>query len=125
MTSVNKIKGLKLLQWNCHSIRNKREVIINIIINDYDILALSETWLDSHINFNLANFNILRKDGPSSKSGGLILAIKKHIPYQIVDYIHYRENTLESLAITIPPPRFYYDYLYLSTSRFLLPFHSG
>lgn len=52
MTSVNKIKSLKLLQWNrnktSHSIRNKREVIVNII-NDYDILALSETWLDSHI----------------------------------------------------------------------------
>lgn len=91
MTSVNNLKGLKLLQWNCHSIRNKKEIIVNII-ND-DILALSETWLDSHINFNLTNFNILRKDGSSSKSEELILAIRKHIPYQVVDYIHYQENT--------------------------------
>lgn len=63
-------------------------------INDFDILALSETWLNEKTIIKFNNFNILRADGPFAKSGGLILAIKKHIPYLIEENIYYLENVL-------------------------------
>ncbi|KMQ92550.1 abc transporter permease atp-binding protein [Lasius niger] len=44
-------------------------------------LDKSETWLDGNRSISFRNFNILRSDGPFSKSGGLLIAIKEHIPF--------------------------------------------
>ncbi|KMQ85658.1 rna-directed dna polymerase from mobile element jockey [Lasius niger] len=86
---------------NCHSIRNKKEAIANVI-NDYNLLAFSETWLDDNVNISFRDFNILRSDGPSSKSGGLLLAIKRYIPYLFVEGIYQLEGFLETLAVSVP-----------------------
>lgn len=74
MTDIHHNQGLSLLQWNCHGLINKRKSLIQIA-NDFDILALSETWLSESV-FLLKNFHIIRCDGPSNRSGGTLLAVK-------------------------------------------------
>lgn len=77
---------LNSFQWNCHGLLNKKDSITQIL-NDYDILALSETWLSSEKDFALKDFHIFRQDGPSRKSGGVLLAVRDWISYKKVDNI--------------------------------------
>lgn len=103
MTSNPVREGINILQWNCHELRNKRDLLLNII-QDYDVLALSETWLTTEQNFNFHNFRIIRSDGPSSRSGGVIIAIKDWIPFTKIDSIYSIQGRLESIAIRIETP---------------------
>ena len=53
--------GLRILQWNCHSILNKLDEL-KIISDNYDIMIIIETWLKNHNKIYIPNFNIVRKD---------------------------------------------------------------
>lgn len=95
---------IKILQWNCHSITNKID-LLRSIADDYDIIALSESWLRPELTFSIRDFHIIRKDGLTRNSGGLLLAIKCNIPFKIVNKIVNNfqiPNCLECQAITIP-----------------------
>lgn len=93
--------NLPLLQWNCHGILNKRETLIQIA-NQYDILALSETWLSPNKYLFLNDYHILRHDGSSNKSGGVLLAIKNTIPFAKLDSIFTLDGVLEAVGMRIP-----------------------
>lgn len=55
---------------------------------DYDILCFTETHLSSEIStaeiFSDTDFNVYRKDR-NIHGGGVLIAIKKHIPHSIID----------------------------------------
>lgn len=95
--------SFSLFQWNCHGILNKKDALIQIC-NHHDILAISETWLSPDKPFYLNDFHILRKDGPSNRSGGTLLAIKKSISFTQIDSIFSLDGILESVAARISSP---------------------
>ncbi|EFN62498.1 RNA-directed DNA polymerase from mobile element jockey [Camponotus floridanus] len=100
MSRIISHNDLTLLQWNCHGILNKIDFLSHIC-KQFDILALSETWLSSDKIFSLKDFHILRRDGPSNKSGGVLLAIKNTIPFTKLNSIFYLEDSLETVGAKI------------------------
>ena len=56
-------KELKILTWNCNSIKEKiNELKVEIINKKYDIIGLCETRIDSKYNLHVNNFNVYRFD---------------------------------------------------------------
>jgi len=114
MTNNSTCKNITLFQWNCHGILNKRDSLAQLG-NQFDILAISETWLSPDKSFHLNNYNILRKDGPSSKSGGVLLAIRNSISFTKLDSIFSSDGVLEAVGARISSSQ--YDIHILSIYR--------
>ena len=93
--------SLKIFQWNCHSLCNKIGDLRQII-NDYDVLLLNETWLNDNYTIKFPNHHIIRKDRQNSPHGGVAIIINNNIPFQSVDNIFHKENSIETIGITIP-----------------------
>lgn len=95
------INNLKIIQWNCRGIMNKKSDIITLSKN-FDILLLSETFLKPGKFFSLdRNFNFIRADRPNLNRGGLAIAIRKGINFTRISTITNMENYLETLSISI------------------------
>ena len=97
MGNLNKIR---ILQWNCRGINNKKGNFERIIHN-YDIILLNETWLKQKNNFALKKCTIIRKDFSKNIGGGLIIAVRSDLPFTSVFPFEIPE-LLDSLAISIP-----------------------
>lgn len=68
---------IKILSWNCQSVRNKTiELQHHLESNNIDVAVICETWLTSNHQFNLNNYTIYRKDRVSGVHGGVAIAIK-------------------------------------------------
>ena len=93
-------RQIKIFQWNCHSIHNKKGQLTNIC-HEYDVLILIESWLKAGSAFTLKNFNIIRKDRTSQAGGGICICIKKNIKFSIEKYILPDINQLESLTVNL------------------------
>lgn len=61
-----------------------------------------KTWLTPEKNVFIRGFNIIRKDGPSVKSGGVMIAIKDDIPFNKINNLFSQDNLLETVGISIP-----------------------
>lgn len=64
----------KFLQWNCHSIRHKKNELIHLI-NKFkpSVLAVQETWLKLGSHFRVSGFSCLRDDRADGYAGSAIL----------------------------------------------------
>lgn len=91
---------LKVIFWNCRSIRNKfMELFDYLVKNDIDICLLSETWL-KHTN-KLCNptYVCIRKDREANAGGGVAILIKKCISYTMIPPIS--TEVIENIGIEI------------------------
>ena len=93
-------KSLRILQWNCCSFIQKRGLLQNIA-QKYDVIILLETWLKPLKNTLLENFIFIRNDRLEDKGGGIAIAIKKHIKFDILKEVVSVPKILETLAIEI------------------------
>ena len=86
-----KYSSLKFCHWNLNGLTAHDSIKISllqayIIQNNYDIICLSETFLNSSIQTNddrisIDGYNLIRADHPSdSKRGGVCIYYKEHIP---------------------------------------------
>lgn len=90
---------MKILQWNCRGIRNKIIDLRNMT-QDYEIIALQETWLDD------GNFNIERNDRQAThQGGGTLLAINKTIIYDKIneDFSMFNQFEIQTIKIKTKP----------------------
>jgi len=71
------------------------------LFDEYDILALSETWLTVDSRFALRNFITFRKDSASHFGGGLALAVRSSLTYSYIDNSISFKGRLDSQAISI------------------------
>lgn len=81
---------------------------IRAAMDDYDILAITETWLNSKVNINFKNYTILRKDDKGQDKrlrnvakGGLCFLIKSCINYKERKNVSWTKDKTEILAITL------------------------
>ena len=96
--------NLKILQWNCRSILNKKFEYLDYL-KDYDIALLCETMLSSRISLDFNNYTTIRSDRQGSGStvgGGVMINISKRIPYEVCNKIYNNTGSFESIAITVP-----------------------
>ena len=100
-----KYSSLKFCHWNLNGLTAHDGIKISllqayIIQNNYDIICLSETFLNSSIGTNddrisIDGYNLIRADHPSnSKRGGVCIYFKEHIPLIKRDDICTLDNCL-------------------------------
>ena len=68
---------------NVNSIRNKFDLLMNIIKNDIDILMISETKIDSSFpisQFTMTGYSIPFRLDPTSHAGGILVFVREDIP---------------------------------------------
>ncbi|XP_028518360.1 uncharacterized protein LOC114576263, partial [Exaiptasia diaphana] len=90
LKDIKNIRGLKIGHLNIRSLRNKVDSPrIENLDTTFDVLAISETWLDSTIvdvEISLPDFTCVRWDRTGDKSGGgVAIYIKESLPYRIRD----------------------------------------
>ena len=96
---------IKIRRWNLSGLTAHDSIKISllqayIIQNNYDIICLSETFLNSSIQTNddrisIDGYNLIRADHPSdSKRGGVCIYYKEHIPLIKRDDICTLDNCL-------------------------------
>ena len=74
--------SLKALCVDARSIRNKvDELNVQIVINEYDIVGITETWLqgDQGWELNIQGYSIFRRDRQERKGGGVALLVREEI----------------------------------------------
>lgn len=102
----------RILQWNCHSISNKKSDLIYLINKHHPcILAMSETWLRPDSNFRLPGYVDVRKDRLDG-FGGVALYFKNNISFSHISIpsthsieavaARVEDFTIVSLYIPIP-----------------------
>ncbi|CAK1580392.1 unnamed protein product [Parnassius mnemosyne] len=112
-TYPNTIPILKILQWNCRSIFDKRTEII-YLLKKYNVCvaAISETWLKPDSNIRIPGFCCVRNDR-SDGYAGCALLIKNNIAYTIVDIhdeifdfniVSVRIQNITFVSIYVPSP---------------------
>jgi endonuclease/exonuclease/phosphatase family metal-dependent hydrolase len=79
--------GLKIMSWNCQSIRNKIPELVRFI-DKYaiDIILLSETWLSENVNFFIPLYDCYRAD---RYHGGTAVLIKNSISHSFSHLISF------------------------------------
>ena len=89
---------------NVNSVRSKFDELKFFLAKGYvDILALSETKLDSSDNvnlFNVNNYSLLRVD-KRKNSGGLMLYISNRIPHRLVNVISTLPVNIEMISVEL------------------------
>lgn len=94
------ISSLNILQWNCHSLLNKIDLLRGTALDlDLHIIALS-AWLKSSHYLSFNNFHILRKDSNVHNSGGMLL-VKKSIPFKQITDPFSIQDRLDSIGVII------------------------
>ena len=96
--------GLNILFWNCQGIRPKRkELELYIKENEFDIVALNETFLNKKLTFKIPGYDTIRNDHSSGQKGGVAFLVKHGLvinkEYWNNDFSIITEN--EALAINL------------------------
>ena len=87
----------------------------------FDIICLSETYLDSKIlpdnsNLKIPDYNLVRSDHPSNKKlGGACVYYKSYLPLRIID-INYIDNECARFELMVDDELCNFITLYMSAS---------
>ena len=96
--------GLNFLFWNCQGIRPKRkELELYIKENEFDIVALNETFLNKKLTFKIPGYDTIRNDRSTGQKGGVAFLVKHGLvidkEYRNSDFSIITDN--EALAINL------------------------
>ena len=96
--------GLNILFWNCQRIRPKRkELELYIKENEFDIVALNETFLNKNLTFKISSYGTIRNDRSTGQKGVVAFLVKHGLvinkEYRNSDFSIITEN--EALAINL------------------------
>ena len=96
--------GLNILFWNCQGIQPKRkELELYIKENEFDIVALNETFLNKKLTFKIPGYDTIRNDRSTGQKGGVAFLVKHGLvinkEYRNNDFSIITEN--EALAINL------------------------
>ena len=120
-------KSIKFCHWNLNGLAAHGFVKIPLIepfINNlnFDIICLSETFLDSTIaqndgNINIKGYSLLRADHPgNSKRGGVCLYYKEYLPLIARNDISYMQGCLVT-ELSMNNEKCFFTCLYRSPSQ--------
>ena len=96
--------GLNILFWNCQGIRPKRkELELYIKENEFDIIALNETFLNKKHKFKIPGYDTIQNDRSTGLRGDVAFLVKHGLvvnkEYRNEDFNIITEN--EALAINL------------------------
>lgn len=78
---------IKICQWNATSVVNKKNMLSQFLYsNNITVIAIQESFLKPHINFQIKDYNIIRKDRPTSThGGGVCILLHSSLKYEIIN----------------------------------------
>ena len=96
------INAFSICHWNLNSLsaHNYAKIFLlkaYIAIDRFDIICISETYLDSNTspddnNLEISGYNLIRSDHPSNnKRGGICIYYKHFLPLRILDVQYLQE----------------------------------
>ena len=90
--------------WNCQGVRSKcKELELYLKENDFDIVALNETFLTKKTNFKIHGYDTIKNDHSTGARGGVTFLVKRGIvvnkEYRNTDFNIITNN--EALVIDI------------------------
>ena len=96
--------GLNIMFWNCQGHRSKRkELELYLKENNFDIVALNETFLTKKIDFKIQGYDTIKNDRSTGFRGGVAFLVKHGLvvnkEYRNTDFNIITDN--EALAIDI------------------------
>ena len=101
-------QGFSICHWNLNSIivHNFGKIFLlkaYVAIHKFDIICLSETYLDSSTNnddLNIDGYNLLRSDHPSnSKRRGVCFYYKNYLPLRVININYLNECTVFDIKL--------------------------
>lgn len=91
---------IRVLQWNCRSIRRKLPEIPQIA-KDFKVIILSETWLNMNDKFYIKGFDVVRKDRLNNVGGGVAILVSNSLKYKRISNLLTCKDSIEACAIKI------------------------
>ena len=96
--------GLNIMFWNCQGIRPKcKELELYLKENNFDIVALNETFLTKKVDFKIQGYDMIKNDHSTGVRGGVAFLVKHGLvvnkEYRNTDFNIITDN--EALAIDI------------------------
>ena len=96
--------GINIMFWNCKGVRSKRkELELYLKENNFDIVALNETFLAKKIDFKILGYDRIRNDRSTGVRGGVAFLVSHGLvinkEYRNADFNIITDN--EALAIDI------------------------
>ena len=92
--------GTNIMFWNCQGIRPKRkELELYLKENNFDIVALNETFLTKKIDFKIQGYNTVKNDRSTGARGGVKHGLVINKEYRNTDFNTITDN--EALVIDI------------------------
>ena len=69
--------GINIMFWNCQGVRSKRkELELYLKENNFDIVALNETFFTKKIDFKIQGYDTIKSDRSSGVRGGVAFLVK-------------------------------------------------
>ena len=94
--------GTNIMFWNCQGIRHK-ELELYLKENNFDIVALNETFLSKKIDLKIQGYDTIKNDRSNGARGGVAFLIKHGLvinkEYRNTDFKIITDN--EALVIDI------------------------
>lgn len=88
-----------LIQWNCRSVRGKEEEILSFCnINDIDLFAFNETWLDATDDFYMNGFICNRLDR-IGRGGGVMILSRKELYVKQIAFVNLKFEAVGAIVI--------------------------
>lgn len=94
------LSNLKLMLWNCRSVRNKMFELFNFLnTNEIDICLLCETWLSEANKLYHPQYHCLRRDRVGQSGGGVAILVRKSVKFTALPHIG--TEVIENIGIEI------------------------
>ncbi|KMQ86684.1 rna-directed dna polymerase from mobile element jockey [Lasius niger] len=101
--NVVKATFMQLFTWPFRTCGNvslrKKRPELEMRSKDYDLILLSETWLNPEDRWLLRNFDVIRSDRDARRGGGMAIMIRNGIKYQIIYNLYNANKKLEICGI--------------------------
>ena len=69
--------GTNIMFWNCQGIRSKhKELELYLKENNFDIVALNETFLTKTVDFKIQGYDTIKNDRSTGTRGGVAFLVK-------------------------------------------------
>ena len=94
--------ALTIMFWNARSLTRKTCELKKYIQETSPlVIGICETWLSAHISLKLPGYNIYRKDRPTKRGGGVLLAIKNTLNFSPLEIPSWQNGHLEFAAVRL------------------------
>lgn len=101
--TTNIVSKIKILSFNCQSLKPKLYEIIDYLIrNKIDVACFNDTWLKGLEKITIPGYIFYRVDRQSGELGGVAIAVRSLIKHKQIPPV--RTLVIENVAISVDTP---------------------